>query len=107
MNLSPEVITDRTNTTIKFVQTHGLKVILAGIVFWIGLKIIGHIDNIIDKALCRTNIDISLRKFLESLLSALLKITLVVVTLGIFGVEANSFLAIFGAAGLAVGLALQ
>lgn len=107
MNISPETITQRTSSAASFVQTHGLKVILAAIVFWVGLKVISYIDSLIDKALRKTKIDISLRKFLESLLSALLKIILVVITLGIFGVEANSFLAIFGAAGLAVGLALQ
>jgi small conductance mechanosensitive channel len=49
----------------------------------------------------------SLKKFLVNLLNWTLKIVLIIVILGIVGIETTSFAAILAAAGLAVGLALQ
>ncbi|MEO1256731.1 MAG: mechanosensitive ion channel domain-containing protein, partial [Bacteroidota bacterium] len=53
------------------------------------------------------NVDPSLRPFLKSLLSAILKVMLFISVIGMVGIEATSFVAVLGAAGLAVGLALQ
>ncbi len=105
--MNTETLSLRLEKALHFAKIYGVKILSAIAIFWIGLKLIGYIDRLIDTALKKAKIDESLRKFLESLSSAFLKIALVVVTLGVFGVEPNSFLAIFGAAGLAVGLALQ
>ena len=55
----------------------------------------------------KSNVDITLQKFLGNLLSWALKILLIVTVITQLGVETTSFAAILGAAGLAVGLALQ
>jgi small conductance mechanosensitive channel len=57
--------------------------------------------------LSRSKVDPSLATFLASLLSILLKILVYITALGVLGVEMTSFIAILGAAGLAVGLALS
>lgn len=51
--------------------------------------------------------DPSLAPFLKSLISAVLKVMLLISVIGMVGVEATSFVAVLGAMGLAIGLALQ
>ncbi len=55
----------------------------------------------------KANIEVSLKRFLLSLVSILLKVLLVISVVSMLGVEMTSFIAIMGAAGLAIGLALQ
>ena len=82
--------------------------ILLGIVFlFFGLRIIRRSINILDNFLKSKKIDNSLRPFFKSLLSITLQIALIISVLSMIGVEMTSFLAILGAAGLAVGLALK
>jgi len=59
------------------------------------------------KALNKSNVDESLKKFLSSLIGAVLKILLILSVADMVGIKTTSFVAIMGAAGLAVGLALQ
>lgn len=83
------------------------RVIAALLVLLIGLWLIKRIAVIADKAMQRRELDISLRTFLKSLVSIGLKITLIVTVAGMIGIGTASFVTILGAAGLAVGLALQ
>ncbi|MCY1720993.1 mechanosensitive ion channel [Prolixibacteraceae bacterium Z1-6] len=55
----------------------------------------------------KRDVNISLRGFLRSLLSILLKVMLLISIAEMVGIETTSFIAVLGAAGLAVGLALQ
>ena len=55
----------------------------------------------------KRNTDESLKPFLKSLAAALLKTLLIISVLGMLGVQMTSFIAILGAAGLAVGMALS
>ena len=55
----------------------------------------------------KRNIDPSLIPFLKSLLTIVLQVSLIISVLSMIGVEMTSFIAILGAAGLAVGLALK
>ena len=86
---------------------YALKLGQAILILVIGLWIIKLILKGIKKALNRTEIDESLKGFLGSLLNWTLKILLIITVLGQLGVKTTSFVAIIGAAGLAVGLALQ
>ena len=61
----------------------------------------------ITNALHREGLDSSLQSFLSSLIGVVLKIFLLITAAGILGIQTTSFVAILGAAGLAVGLALQ
>ncbi|MEL7006730.1 MAG: mechanosensitive ion channel domain-containing protein, partial [Bacteroidota bacterium] len=73
----------------------------------IGLWVIGLITKAIRKGFDKRGVDPSLAPFLVSLINAILKIMLVISVIGMIGIEMTSFVAILGAAGLAVGLALQ
>jgi small conductance mechanosensitive channel len=77
------------------------------VVLIVGLWLIKRIANIAVKTFEKRNLDISLRTFLRSLISIGLKIVLIVTVAGMLGIGTASFVTILGAAGLAVGLALQ
>ncbi|MBK6836039.1 MAG: mechanosensitive ion channel [Bacteroidetes bacterium] len=81
--------------------------ILAIITLLIGLWLIRKIAYLAVKGMERRNIEVSLRTFLKSLIGIGLKIILFITVAGMLGFQTTSFVAILGAAGLAVGLALQ
>ena len=89
------------------VVTYGLKVLMAVIILAIGLWIIKRIVKVLDNIMIRREVNVSLRGFLKSLLNILLKVMLVISVAEMVGIKTTSFIAILGAAGLAIGLALQ
>jgi small conductance mechanosensitive channel len=90
-----------------YIMEYGLKIVIAIVVLIIGLRIIKSIVNVADKSFQKRNVDESLRPFLKSILSALLKVALFISVIQMVGIATTSFVAILGAAGLAVGLALS
>ncbi|PID34652.1 MAG: mechanosensitive ion channel protein MscS [candidate division SR1 bacterium] len=91
----------------EWIVSHGLLLIGAIVVFWIGLKVIAIIVRYMDKLIKKAKIDKGLQHFLHSMMSIVLKIILVIIVASIIGIPMTSFIAVFGAAGLAIGLALQ
>lgn len=83
------------------------KIIVAAVVLMIGLWLIKRIAILAEKAMIKRDLDVSLRTFLKSLTSIGLKIVLIVTVAGMIGIGTASFVTVLGAAGLAVGLALQ
>jgi small conductance mechanosensitive channel len=92
---------------LGFLTTYGLRLIGALIVLLIGLWVIKALSSSFGKMMDRKKMDASLQSFLKSLFSVTLKVLLVVSILGMAGIQMTSFIAILGAAGLAVGLALS
>ena len=89
--------------TVSFIP----KLIVALLVLWIGWKLAKMIKRAIVKLLDKRNVEASLKSFLTSLVDVLLKVMLVFMVMDIIGIKATSFIALLGAAGLAVGMALQ
>lgn len=83
------------------------KVITALAILIVGLFIINLIIKAVKKILHKRGIDITLQKFFGNLLGWALKILLIITVIAKLGIETTSFAAIIGAAGLALGLALQ
>jgi len=83
------------------------KIAGALLVFLIGFWLINFFSRLARKAMRKRHIDISLQSFLASLVNIALKVMLIVTVAGMLGIQTTSFVAIIGAAGLAVGLALQ
>ncbi|UCE05345.1 MAG: mechanosensitive ion channel [bacterium] len=81
--------------------------LLAIVTLIIGLWLIKILVKALKKALEKGGFDISLQQFLTSLVSILLKIILLISVISMVGVKTTSFVAILGAIGLALGLALQ
>jgi len=86
---------------------YGPKVIGAILVLFIGFKISRVIAKEIKKILTKGKFDESLIPFLTSLAATVLKILVIISAMGMLGIEMTSFIAILGAAGLAVGMALS
>ncbi len=91
----------------KIIITYGPKLIGAIVVWFIGIWVIKIITNAFNRMMDKSNTDASLKPFLKSLISILLKVLLAISVLGMLGVQMTSFIAILGAAGLAVGMALS
>lgn len=83
------------------------KLFMALLVLVVGLWLINRLSLIARRAMEKRELDPSLRTFLRSFLSIGLKIILIVTVAGMVGIGTTSFVTVLGAAGLAVGLALQ
>ena len=105
--MNADQINTYTQKAVELVIEYGPKLILAIIVLIIGLWIIKLVIKGLNKAMEKGEVDISLRKFLSSLSGILLKVLLLISVASMIGIATTSFVAILGAAGLAVGLALQ
>jgi len=81
--------------------------IMAIILLLVGTYIIRFINRMVRKFFIKKDYDPSLETFLQSLISIALKILLFVLVITQLGVQSSSLVAIIGAAGLAIGLALQ
>ena len=100
---SEEVVNQITQMTLLY----GPKLIGAIAVWIIGGWVIKAIGRAVEKALNKSETDPSLMPFLTGLVNGLLRVMLVITVLGMLGIEMTSFIAILGAAGLAVGMALS
>ena len=89
------------------VVQYGLKFITAILVLIVGLLVIRWITRWLVRLMEKRNVNASLVPFLKTLTGVLLKILLVISVMGMVGIQMTSFIAVLGAAGLAVGLALQ
>ena len=85
----------------------GLRVVLAGLAFLMGVQLIRLIRKILKKTLERSKEDISDMNFIDSFVKFALYFLLVLTIASGLGVDAASILAIVGSAGVAIGLALQ
>ena len=84
-----------------------LKLAAAIFILWLGFKLVKRLKNAIVRMMDKRDIDKSLTGFLSSFVDVLMKVLLVIMVMDIIGIKATSFIAILGAAGLAVGFALQ
>ncbi|MEJ6077076.1 mechanosensitive ion channel [Vibrio sp. 1-Bac 57] len=98
-----EVITMAQTMALEY----GPKLIGAIVVWIIGSWLIKILVKTFGKILDKSNMDVSLKPFLCSIVGTLLKVMLVISVLGMLSIEMTSFVAILAAAGLAVGMALS
>ncbi len=92
---------------IDFVMVYGVKILIALLVLFIGWKLIGYLAKLMNKGFEKAKLDVTLRPFLTSLISWTLKVLLLISVASMMGSATTSFIAIVGAAGLAIGFALQ
>ena len=95
------------DVVIQFIKNTGPSVLAAIAVLLIGLWVIKLFVKAVKRAMDRSKLEISLQKFLSSLVKILLQVLLWISVASMLGIATTSFIAILGAAGLAVGLALQ
>lgn len=104
---STEKISTYADTAIELLMTYGPKLILAILVLIIGLWIINRVVKVMARGMERSQTDPTLARFIQSLVGIGLKALLLISVASMVGIATTSFIAVLGAAGLAVGLALQ
>ncbi|MCF6309265.1 MAG: mechanosensitive ion channel [Sulfurimonas sp.] len=96
-----------TDMALTYASEYGFKIIVAIFIFAIGKMIIKRLTALSKKLMIKAKVDLTLVEFLESIIYFILLIVVILASLNTLGINTTSFLAIFGAAGLAVGLALK
>jgi small conductance mechanosensitive channel len=91
----------------EFLMTYGLKALAAIVIFLIGKYFSGVAKRLTTKLLNNRKVDTTVVSFVANLAWTLVFVFTIVATLGQVGVQTASLVAVIGAAGLAVGLALQ
>lgn len=92
---------------LPLVLQYGSQALLALITLLVGWWIIGRITAGVHVLLEKRTVDRTLHGFIGAVVSVGLKVLLVISVAGMIGIETTSFIALIGAAGIAVGLALQ
>jgi small conductance mechanosensitive channel len=95
------------NALVPILTEWGLKVIGAIVVLIIGRMVAGMVRSSVRKGMTRAEVDATLIPFVSSLIYWAVLAVVLIAVLNLFGVHTTSLVAILGAAGLAVGLALQ
>lgn len=88
-------------------QTAGLKLLGGLLILLIGLWLAKLLSNALDRAFTRASMEATLRGFLRNIVYAAMVVVIVVAALQFIGAPMTSVLAVLGAAGLAIGLALK
>jgi len=100
-------ISELQDTAIIYATEYGLKIVSAILIFLIGKWLVKKVTALAKKLMTHAQVDRTLVEFAESLIYFTLLMMVILATLNALGVNTTSFLAVFGAAGLAIGLALQ
>lgn len=85
----------------------GVRILLALVVFFIGVQLIKLIRRILRKSFERRSVDVGVSRFLDSFVKTVLYILLLFMIASYFGLDATSVVALVGSAGVAIGLAVQ
>ena len=92
---------------VEWTATTGFKLIIGALIISIGFKLINKFVGRFIDVLEKKDVDITLSKFLKSLITVGLKVILVLPVLGYWGIQLSGIAALVASAGVAIGLALQ
>ena len=109
MDLNAEVdqLIKTSQSWVPMIMEYGSRVLLALITLAVGWWLINRLTVKIGQLLALRKADLALQGFISSLANIILKILLIVSVASMIGIQTTSFVAAIGAAGLAIGLALQ
>lgn len=107
MTIGPETIQELVQEGIYLLSVHGVNILIALIIFIIGRMVSKALANLTSKVLQKAEVEETLSTFLRNIIYYALLAAVVIAALGQAGVNITSFIAVLGAAGLAVGLALK
>ncbi len=95
------------DSIIGFISIYGVKLIGAVLIFYIGKIVAKFLKNFSKKAMQKAKLDETITKFGGNVIYGGLMLFIILAALSTLGINTNSFIAVLGAAGLAVGLAFQ
>lgn len=107
MDFSTDDVSKYWDMIVVYATEYGLKVIGAILIFLIGKWVANKLTKVVSTLMERSKVDTTLIRFAENVIYVLLMVVVILAALNGLGVETTSFVAILGAAGLAIGLALQ
>ncbi|MDP8217993.1 MAG: mechanosensitive ion channel [Candidatus Theseobacter exili] len=90
-----------------YIATYGINLLVAVVIFFVGKWVAGLLANLIQKLMVRSKVEETLSNFVRHLVYIGLMVFVVIAALNKIGIQTTSLIAVIGAAGLAVGLALQ
>ena len=99
--------TEIINSITQIAADFGLRVLYAVLIIFVGRWVVKLLLKIIKSALEKTTVEETVRIFVANLLSTLLMVIIFIAAINQLGIETTSIIAMLGAAGLAIGLALQ
>ena len=91
----------------EYIIPFGINIAMAIVIYIIGKIIVGIMVNVFGKVMAKSKYDDMLIDFLQSIISAVLMLFVIIAALDQLGVDTTSLAAILAAAGLAIGLSLQ
>lgn len=107
MDVTTTDVNKYVDMAIQYGAEYGLKIIGAIAIFVIGKWVAKKLSGLIKTLMDRGEIDATLSEFLASIIDILLLVVVILAAINNLGIDTTSFIAILGAAGLAIGLALQ
>ena len=99
--------TEIINSITQIAADFGLRLLYAVLIIFVGRWVVKLLLKIIKSALEKTTVEETVRIFVANLLSTLLMVIIFIAAINQLGIETTSIIAMLGAAGLAIGLALQ
>ncbi len=91
----------------ELLTIYGLRAIFAVVVFIVGRWVAKALTNFVERIMNKKKIDLTIVSFVANMTYVALLVFVVLAALGQLGIQTTSFIAVVGAAGLAIGLALQ
>ena len=105
--MTPIEIQNYFETIKKLILEYSPKFVVAVVILLVGLWATSFITKTVKKIMIKRNVEVTLSTFIGNLIFWTLRILLFVTVISKLGIETSSFVAILGAAGLAIGLSLQ
>ncbi|MDX2410525.1 MAG: mechanosensitive ion channel [Woeseiaceae bacterium] len=99
------------NEVIAMLKTTGIEfainLVTAIAIFYVGRMVVGLLMRGLKKMMQAQDVDVTLQSFVGNLVRMVLLVFVIIAAISALGIQTTSFIAILGAAGLAIGLALQ
>lgn len=105
--MDSETLQQWTDQAIEFLALYGIRILVALLIFILGRIVTKGIVAVVRKIMKKSNMDDALVGFLGNILHMILLLVVIIAALDHLGIQTTSLVAVIGAAGLAVGLALQ
>ena len=98
-----ELLVELINKAVSF----GLKVLAALLIYTIGIWLIRKFRSMLGKVFQRKETDATIASFVQSIAGIAMTIVLVIITIGVLGIDTTSFAALLAGGGMAIGMALN
>lgn len=105
--LANTTVTDLMTELINNLISLGLKILAALVIYLIGAWAIRKVKSIVGRIFERKKTDVAAASFIQSIISIVLTITLIIISIGAVGIDTTSIAALLAGGGMAIGMALN